>query len=109
MSEKNEDLDDLIALVDESIMSELTRDETGLLLGVYDFFDSLNKPLDPREFLEFWASLSFDDRVYYLNPSSRKESSSKTTRREWDTFYAISRTFFKETGDNWWENEEVSA
>jgi hypothetical protein len=106
---KKEIEDDLIALVDETIMGEMTRDETGLLLDLYDFFDNFRKPLDPREFLDFWASLSFDDRVYYLNPASRGKDSKKTTRERWDVLYSIARTFFKETNANWWDQEEVSA
>ncbi|QBZ73476.1 hypothetical protein SEA_PHERRYCRUZ_49 [Streptomyces phage PherryCruz] len=31
----------------------------------YDFFDSPTKPINPREFLDFWSSLTWEDEMLY--------------------------------------------
>lgn len=49
--------------LDNTLMTEIRS-----LPGVwqwYDFFDSPDKPLNPREFLHFWGSLSYEEDFVY--------------------------------------------
>lgn len=106
MPEKTaETLEELDAVVDEAIMSEIRSEGTGLTYSLYLFFDSPDKPLDPREFLDFWASLSPAERVYYLDPTSRIEAERKLTPEEWAVVHSLAETVFKSDNLNWWERQ----
>jgi hypothetical protein len=57
--------------VDVKLLWEIETDPVGFLRGVFEFFDSDEKPLKPREFLRFWNSLSEEDRSYYTSEAVR--------------------------------------
>lgn len=60
----------LIASVDESIMEFLWLERDGTLVNLFLYFNSETKPLDRREFLEFWGSLSEAEEDYYMSASA---------------------------------------
>jgi len=60
------DLEELIALVDRDLMAEIEKDPTGCLRRLYDFFDTEETPLNPREFYQFLGALTPEENVYYL-------------------------------------------
>lgn len=93
---------ELIATVDETIMSEIRDEMTGLMLGLYHFFDDFAKPLSAREFIEFWASCSVDERVYYLNPGSRHMGTITLTVHEEMLIRSVAENMFQVTDLSWW-------
>lgn len=63
-------LRELIASVDEAIMDFLWAENDGTLINLYLYFNSEREPLDPREFLQFWGSLSEEEQKYYMSASA---------------------------------------
>jgi hypothetical protein len=53
--------DQLIEAVDDALMEEMAKDASGVMLKLYYFFDTINNPIDPREFYEFLGSLSWQE------------------------------------------------
>ena len=62
--------DDLMTRVDEVIMKFIWSEKNGTLVNLFLYFSSERKPLNPREFLEFWDSLSEDEEDYYMSASA---------------------------------------
>lgn len=58
--------EDFVEEIDAALMAELEADPLGIVLDIYNFFDSKEKPLNPREFLQFWVSLSDEDRTEFI-------------------------------------------
>lgn len=56
----------LIEIIDKAIQAEIDRDKTGSMRKIFDFFDSVTKPLNHREFIEFWGSLSALEQGEYM-------------------------------------------
>jgi hypothetical protein len=58
---------DLAYTVEKTILEEfILGDSTGTILQLFRFFDSVEKPLDLLEFLEFWNSLSQSEQCTYM-------------------------------------------
>lgn len=62
--------EEMIAGVDESIMEFLWVEKSGTLINLFLYFNSERRPLNPREFLEFWGSLSESEQDYYMTASA---------------------------------------
>jgi hypothetical protein len=62
--------EEMLAGVDESIMDFLWVEKSGTLINLFLYFNAERKPLNPREFLEFWGSLSAADQDYYMTASA---------------------------------------
>lgn len=57
-------LDEFLKGLDEKLMEKIDGDPAGVWRPMFDFFDSdSNNPLTPREFLQFWQSLSEEEQV----------------------------------------------
>lgn len=56
----------LIEVIDQAIQRMIDRDVTGSIQKIFDFFDSQSKPLDHREFIQFWGSLSAVEQDKYM-------------------------------------------
>jgi hypothetical protein len=59
--------EELINVVDDFLMREIRRDKSGILMKMYNFFDSGKRPLDPREFFEFLGSLNIVEELEYMD------------------------------------------
>jgi hypothetical protein len=57
---------EFIAGVDEAIMDFLWTERSGALINLFLYFNGESDPLNPREFLQFWGSLSKSEEDYYL-------------------------------------------
>lgn len=59
--------DDFLDDLDYRLMAEIVDDRTGALPAMYRFFDdNPEKPLSPRELLQFWAALSEEERLFFM-------------------------------------------
>ena len=63
-------LADLVKDVDNCITEYLWIGNSQPLVTLFLYFHSEAKPLDPREFLEFWGPLRPADEEYYLKASA---------------------------------------
>lgn len=63
-------LEELVANVDDAITEYLWIGNNGPLITLFLYFHSEKKPLDPREFLEFWGPLSPAEEDYYIAASA---------------------------------------
>jgi len=54
---------ELLDEIDDALMAEIRS--WPVLSEWYKFFDSLNNPLNPREFLHFWSSLTEEEQIIY--------------------------------------------
>jgi hypothetical protein len=63
-------LEQLCEKVDAAIMEFLWAGKDGTLINLFLYFNSERKPLNPREFLEFWDSLSGVEEDYYMIASA---------------------------------------
>jgi hypothetical protein len=53
--------------LDARLMVEIENDPAGVWKPLFDFFDSdPDNPLTPREFLEYWNSLTEEDRLFTM-------------------------------------------
>lgn len=105
MSEISE-LGELINLIDFKVFDELAKEETGLALGLYLYFDSVPKnPLTGREFLEFWNSLDLEEKIYYLNPWTRLVVPHRTqlTPAGEALIRSLANELFQAESLQWWE------
>lgn len=99
-------VEELIHQVDYVIMEEIRKEKSGLVLGLYLYFDTPDRPVDPREFLEFWNSMTMPEKVYALTPSSRWGSDRpQMSPGQRATLAAIAENMFKRDGLSWWEKE----
>jgi CHASE1-domain containing sensor protein len=57
-------LKDLAVLPSDGFEEAIRR--SGLLLDLYQFFDSSERPITPAEFTRFWISLSYEEKFDYL-------------------------------------------
>lgn len=59
---------ELLRIIDLTIMDKLS--EFPEIMWLYSYLDSrpLDKPLNPREFFEFWESLTFEEKFIYTIP-----------------------------------------
>jgi CHASE1-domain containing sensor protein len=57
-------LKDLAILPSDSFEEAVRR--SGLLMDLYQFFDSSERPITPSEFTRFWISLSREEKFDYL-------------------------------------------
>jgi hypothetical protein len=107
MSEEIPPLAEVISLVDYAVMDQIKHEPTGLVLGLYLYFDSPWKPLTGREFLEFWSSLRIEEKIYYINAKSRLPMPAKNplTSEEWEMLYDVCRSVFESRGLAWWERK----
>lgn len=64
--------DKLMASVDEAIMKFVWSEKNGTLVNLFLYFSSERKPLNPREFLDFWDSLSEAEEDYYMGASAEE-------------------------------------
>jgi hypothetical protein len=55
-----------VGLPDENRAIPSDTEVSGLLLDLYLFFDSSERPISAREFLDFWRSLSWVEKFDYL-------------------------------------------
>jgi hypothetical protein len=55
-------IDTLISFVDRRLQREIDRDVTGSMQRIFDFFNSVRKPLSLREFFQYWESLSQQEK-----------------------------------------------
>lgn len=62
--------DEMITGVDETILDFLWKEKSGTLINLFLYFTSHQRPLDPREFLQFWGSLSGPEQDYYMFASA---------------------------------------
>lgn len=62
--------EEMIAGVDETILEFLWIEKSGTLINLFLYLNSERKPLNPREFLEFWGSLSESEQDYYMTASA---------------------------------------
>lgn len=65
-TDPNMTFDDLVIAVDNSLMEEMENEKSGVLLKLYNFFNSEKRPMYPREFFEFWGSLSHEECLDYI-------------------------------------------
>lgn len=70
-------LGSFLQYVDTVLLREIKVDPFNLLRDPFEFFDSEEKPLKPREFLRFWNSLSQEERVYYSVETARPKMQPK--------------------------------
>lgn len=63
-------LRELVSEVDARITEYLWIWNSGALVNLFLYFQSEAKPLDPREFLEFWGPLSPAEEDYYIAASA---------------------------------------
>jgi hypothetical protein len=72
MSDKNVDLTilpsllpsiDLVEVIDKALQIQIDLDRTGTMQRVFNYYDSVAKPLDNREFIQFWESLSESEKT----------------------------------------------
>jgi hypothetical protein len=62
--------EEMVAGVDETILEYLWVEKSGTLINLFLYFSSERKPMNPREFLEFWGSLSGSEQDYYMTASA---------------------------------------
>jgi hypothetical protein len=55
----------LLREIDQGIQREIDCDETGTTQRVFNYYNSPSKPLNHREFIQFWASLSKSEMAQY--------------------------------------------
>jgi len=99
-------VDELIDQVDYVIMEEIRQEKSGLVLGLYLYFDTPDRPVDPREFLEYWNSMTMPEKVYALTPSSRwSDEYPQLSSGQRAVLSKIAENTFKRDGLSWWEKE----
>ncbi|AWN05950.1 hypothetical protein SEA_CRICKO_87 [Streptomyces phage CricKo] len=52
------------------LMERIQTAPDGILLDVFNFFNSPVKPLTAREFADFWGSLTADEHKYYIEATT---------------------------------------
>lgn len=57
---------DMVKGIDEALMWEIDHEVTGVARTLYDFFDSPGKPINPREFLQYWLALTEEEKLILL-------------------------------------------
>lgn len=65
-------LKELVAGVDDAIMDFLWKEKSGTLVNLFLYFNSEREPLNPRDFLQFWGSLSEAEQDYYMFASAEE-------------------------------------
>jgi hypothetical protein len=93
---KQQELAELLAIVDQKIMDSIIAEPTGLVMGLYLYLDDPFKPLSGREFVEFWASLNFFEKHFYLNPRSRYTALPPITPEELEALDKVAWGMFRE-------------
>lgn len=60
-------LNEFILDLDYTLMKLFSNDASGILWSIFFYYDSVpEKPLSPREVLDFYASLSEEERLLYM-------------------------------------------
>lgn len=54
-----------LVFIDKEIVNKIKDAPTGFLIELFWFFNSPTKPLEPTEFLQFWFSLSWDEKKHF--------------------------------------------
>lgn len=58
---------DFLREIDEALFKSFNEDASGLLWSMFFYFNSVpEKPLSPRELLEFEAALTEEERLFIL-------------------------------------------
>lgn len=62
--EKVPEFKDFLVEIDESLLKEIGQSDD--LMRWYDFYNSPEKPLNPREFLHYWSFLTEEERLLHM-------------------------------------------
>ena len=57
---------ELVVAIDDALMWEIDNEVTGVARALYNFFDVPAKRLNPRELLQFWLSLSEEEKLVLM-------------------------------------------
>lgn len=69
---KTPSLAELLSTVDEAIVEEIHNEKSGAALNAFTFFNTPSgltdrpfRPLNPREYLQYWISLTDEQKLFF--------------------------------------------
>jgi hypothetical protein len=100
------DIMDLTDSIDIFVLQQIRKEPSGLVPALYNYLDPDDRPISPREFLEFWENLTLPERIEALNPNNRHNGyapwpDDKKTRL---LIFEVAAGWC-ESGLAWWEME----